>query len=83
MVERVSEIVNSAVSVMREIAAAWHYISDIMALLEILKLISAHGAIEGLVLWVVSSVVSASIAELLESILPTPLRILLRRLGVL
>jgi hypothetical protein len=45
MVENISEIVNNAVSAIREFVAVWHYVSDTMALLEIIQLISAHGAV--------------------------------------
>jgi hypothetical protein len=66
----------------RELIAVWHYVSDIFALLEILNLMSSHGPIEGLVIWLISSALSAFLAELLKSYLPTPLRILLRGLGI-
>ena len=66
----------------RELIAIWHYVSDIFVLVEILNIMSSHGPIEGLVIWLISSALSAFIAELLKSYLPTPLRILLRILGL-
>jgi hypothetical protein len=69
------------ISTIREIVAIWHYISDIMAVLELLQLISAHGTYEGLTLWVASAITSALIAEIFQAMIPTPLRILFHRLG--
>jgi hypothetical protein len=66
----------------RELIAIWHYVSDIFALLEILNLMSSHGPIDGLMIWLISSALSAFFAELFKSYLPTPLRILLKGLGI-
>jgi hypothetical protein len=83
MAETISEIISGAIKFIREIVAIWHYVSDIMALIEILQLISAHGAVDGLIIWLASSIVSGFLAELLESLLPTPLRPILRKLGII
>jgi hypothetical protein len=80
-VNRISFAISGLIYAIREIVALWHYISDIMALLEILQLISAHGTFEGLALWMGSAIASAVIAELFQSLIPTPLRILLRKVG--
>jgi hypothetical protein len=66
----------------REIIAIWHYLSDIMAVLEILQLVSANGTFEGLALWMGSAIASAVIAEIFQSLIPTPLRLFLGRLGL-
>jgi hypothetical protein len=77
----ISSVVSGLIYTIREIVALWHYLSDIMALLEILQLISAHGTFEGLALWMGSAIASALIAEVFQSLIPTPLRILFRALG--
>jgi hypothetical protein len=53
-----------------------------MALLEIFQLISANGTFEGLALWLGSAIASAIIAEVVQSFIPTPLRIFFRRVGL-
>lgn len=76
-------ILDEIFRVIKELVAIWHYISDILVIAEILQLVSEHGTIEGLVLWLVSSIVSGLLAELLQSLIPTPLRLILRRLGII
>lgn len=65
----------------REFVAIWHYISDVLALIEFIQLISGNGLLGGLVLWVVSASISGLIAEFFESMIPTPLRIFFNKMG--
>jgi hypothetical protein len=76
-------VLDEFLRVIREFVALWHWISDILAVTEILQLVSEHGVIGSLALWLVSSIVSGLLAELLQSLIPTPLRPILRRLGVI
>jgi hypothetical protein len=81
MGENISSIFGGLFATVREAMAIWHYISDIMALLELLQLISAQGTFEGIALWMGSAIVSALLAEIFQAMIPTPLRIVFRRLG--
>lgn len=75
-----SKTIKELVELIKELIAVWHYISDILAILEVVNLISTHGTYEGLILWIVSAMVSGVIAEVFESVIPTPLRVILKEL---
>lgn len=71
-------ITHSIIDNLAEILALAHWFSDLVFLLTLFQLMSGHGIIEGYVLWLVSSLTSSivcgALAELLASIIPTPLR---------
>ena len=75
--------ITEILEVIKEIIAIFHYISDIMAILELLKLMSMHGSVEGFIIWSITALISGFIAEFLQSNLPTPIRIILKKLDVI
>jgi hypothetical protein len=56
-----------------------HYFSDFMVTIFLYNLIFEGGSVGAALIWLVIGLISAVIAELLKSKLPTPLRLILRR----
>jgi len=55
----------------KELIALWHWLSNLVAFL---TLISEKGITEGSLLWIISSVISGIIAELVGTFIPSYLR---------
>ena len=79
MAEIFSDVIKELIGFIREFFAIIHYFSDFMAIIELYMLIYENGAVGRVIVWLLVALVSAVIAELLKSHLPTPLRIILRR----
>ena len=78
-----SGVIEEIVKFIRESSAIIHYFSDIMAVISFYNLIYEHGAVGTIIIWLITALISAVIAELLKSHLPTPLRIVLHKAGIL
>jgi hypothetical protein len=74
-----SGLMRELVGFVREFFAIMHYFSDLMVAILVYNLIFENGAVGILLVWFVIGLISAVIAELLKSKLPTPLRLILRR----
>jgi hypothetical protein len=74
-----SDLIKEIAGLIREFFAILHYFSDIMAAILIYNLIFESGAAGLIFIWLVIGLISAVLAELLKSKLPTPLRILVSR----
>jgi hypothetical protein len=74
-----SDLIKEIAGLIREFFAILHYFSDIMAVILIYNLIFESGAAGLIFIWLVIGLISAVLAELLKSKLPTPLRILVSR----
>jgi hypothetical protein len=74
-----SDLVKEIAGLIREFFAILHYFSDFMAVILIYNLIFENGTVGIVLIWLVIGLISAVIAELLKSKLPTPLRIILNR----
>lgn len=74
-----SNAIRELVGFIRESAAIIHYFSGIMIIITLFNAIFEHGNAVGIMLWLIIALISAAIAELLKSKLPTPLRIILQR----
>ena len=74
-----SDLIKEIAGLLREFFAILHYFSDIMAAILIYNLIFESGAAGLIFIWLVIELISAVLAELLKSKLPTPLRILVSR----
>jgi hypothetical protein len=74
-----SDVMHELIGFIRESAAIIHYFSDIVIVITIYNTIFEHGDAGAIILWLLIALISAVIAELLKSRLPTPLRILLQR----
>jgi len=55
----------------KELIAIWHWFSNLVAFL---TAISEHGVTEGVILWLLSSLVTAIISEIVETLIPSYLR---------
>ena len=74
-----SGLMRELVGFVREFFAVIHYFSDFMVAILIYNLIFEGGNVGIILVWFVIGLISAVIAELLKSKLPTPLRIILSR----
>jgi hypothetical protein len=83
MADTISNAVKELIEFIREASAIIHYFSDFIAIISLYNIIFEHGAVGTVIVWVVIALISAVIAELLKSHIPTPLRIVLRRKGIL
>ena len=79
MASMFSDLMKEIVGLIREFSAIIHYFSDFMAAILIYNLIFENGTVGIVLIWLVIGLISAVIAELLKSKLPTPLRIILSR----
>ncbi len=83
MTETISDAIKELIAFIREASAIIHYFSDLMAIILLYNIIFEHSAAGAIIVWVITALISAVIAELLKSHIPTPLRIVLRRKGIL
>ncbi len=67
------------VSFIREAFAIIHYFSDLMTIISLYNMLFEQGTGGTVIIWVITSIISGFVAELLKSHLPTPLRIILNR----
>ena len=74
-----SAVTKELIGFIREASAIIHYFSDVVAVISIYNIIFEHGEGVTVIIWVITALISAFIAELLKSKLPTPLRIIIRR----
>jgi hypothetical protein len=81
--ETISDVIKELVGFIREASAIVHYFSDLMAVISVYNIIFEHGTAGAVIIWLITALISGVIAELLKSRLPTPLRIVLRRRGIL
>lgn len=79
MAVTLSTVVKELIGFIGEASAIIHYFSDVVVVISIYNIIFEHGAVTTIIIWVIIALISAFIAELLKSKLPTPLRIIFRR----
>jgi len=79
MAVTLSAVVKELIGFIGEASAIIHYFSDVVVVISIYNIIFEHGAVTTIIIWVIIALISAFIAELLKSKLPTPLRIIFRR----
>jgi hypothetical protein len=78
MIKSFSNVTRELVGFIRESSAIIHYFSDIMVIISLHTIIFEQGELATFILWLTIALISAIIAEVLKSHLPTPLRIALR-----
>jgi hypothetical protein len=83
MATSASDAIRELVGFIRESAAIIHYFSDIIIVITLYNAIFEHGDAQIIILWLLIALISAVIAEVLKSRLPTPLRILWQRRNIL
>jgi hypothetical protein len=81
MAENFSDIMKELIRFMGEASAIIHYFSDLMAIISIYSAVFENSSVGAVVIWFVTALISAIIAELLKSRLPTPMRIVLQRIS--
>ncbi len=79
MADTFSAVTKELIGFIREASAIIHYFSDVVVVISIYNIIFEHGEGVTVIIWVITALISAFIAELLKSKLPTPLRIIIRR----
>lgn len=77
-----SAVTKELVGFIREASAIIHYFSDVVVFISIYNIIFEHGAVVTFIIWAIIALISAFVAELLKSKLPTPLRIIFRRKSI-
>jgi len=82
MAEMFSDVMKELIEFIREFFAILHYFSDFIVAILIHKLIFEFGAVGIVLIWLMIALISAVIAELLKSKLPTSLRIILNRKSI-
>jgi hypothetical protein len=82
MAETISDVIKELIRFIGEASAIIHYFSDIMIVISVYNIIFEHGAVSTVIIWLITAAISAAIAELLKSRLPTPLRIAFRRKSI-
>ena len=80
---RMANVITELIGFIRETSAIVHYFSDIVVVILVYNVIFEHGDATTIIVWVLTALISAVIAELLKSRLPTPLRIVFRRKSIL
>ena len=83
MAEIISDVIKELIRFVGEASAIVHYFSDIMVVISVYNVIFEHGSAGAIIIWLITAVISAVIAELLKSRLPTPLRIVFRRKSII
>jgi hypothetical protein len=79
MVDTLSAVIKELIGFIGEASAIIHYFSYVVVVISIYNIIFEYGAVITIIIWVIIALISAFIAELLKSKLPTPLRIVFRR----
>jgi hypothetical protein len=80
---RMADVITELIGFIREASAIVHYFSDIVVVILVYNVIFERGDAGTIIIWVLTALISAVIAELLKSRLPTPLRIVFRRKSIL
>ena len=83
MTASASDVMHELVGFIIESSAIIHYFCDIVMVITLYTAIFEHGDVQTIILWLLIALISAVIAELLKSRLPTPLRILRQRRNIL
>lgn len=73
----ISGLIKEVVGFIREAAAIIHYFSIIVAVILIYNLILSQDTVGVIVAWLITAMLSAVVAELLKSRIPTLLRMVL------
>jgi hypothetical protein len=81
MAETLSNITKELRGFIGEASAIIHYFSDLMTILSIYSTVFENSSAGAVIIWLVTALISATIAELLKSRLPTPLRIVIRKIS--
>jgi hypothetical protein len=79
MADTLSAVIKELIGFIGEASAIIHYFSDVVVVISIYNIIFEYGAVITIIIWIIIALISAFIAELLKSKLPTPLRIVFRR----
>jgi len=79
MTETSSQLLRELVRFIRESSAIVHYFSDFMVAISLYNVIFENGVVGAFINWLLVALLSAVIAELLKSQLPTPLRVIFMR----
>jgi hypothetical protein len=79
MARNLSNITKELMGFIGNASAIVHYFSDLMTILSLYSAIFENSSAGAIIIWLVAALVSATIAELLKSPLPTPMRIVLRK----
>ena len=82
MAETISAVIRELIRFIGEASAIIHYFSDIVVVISVYNIIFEHGTVSPVIIWLIIAAISAAIAELLKSRLPTPLRIVFRRKSI-
>ena len=83
MAGTLSEVIKELIEFIREASAIIHYFSDVVVIISIYNIIFEQGTGVMVIIWVITALISAFIAELLKAHIPTPLRIVFRRKSIL
>ena len=83
MAGTLSEVIKELIEFIREASAIIHYFSDVVVIISIYNIIFEQGTGVMVIIWVITALISAFIAELLKAHIPTPLRIIFRRKSIL
>ena len=78
-----NSVIKELIGFIGDASAIVHYFSDAVAIITLYNIIFEHGTAVMIILWILIALLSAVIAELLKSRLPTPLRIAFRRKSIL
>jgi hypothetical protein len=78
-----SKVIKELVEFVREASAITHYFSDIVIVISVYNIIFEQIEAGTIIIWVIIALITAVIAELLKSHIPTPLRIVFRRKSIL
>ena len=82
MAETISGVIKELIRFIGEASAIIHYFSDIVIVISVYNIIFEQGTVSMVIIWLIIAAISAAIAELLKSRLPTPLRIAFRRKSI-
>jgi hypothetical protein len=82
MAEMLSEVMKELIGFIKDFFAIIHYFSDVVVVISVYNLIFENGTFGGAAIWLMIALISAVIAELLKSKIPTPLRIILNRKSI-
>jgi hypothetical protein len=83
MAETISAVIKELIRFIGEASAIIHYFSDIVIVIAVYNIIFEKGTVSTVIIWLITAAISAAIAELLKSRLPTPLRIVFRRKSII
>jgi hypothetical protein len=78
-----ADVITELIGFIREASAIVHYFSDIIVIISVYNVIFEQGDAVTIIVWVLTALIAAVIAELFKSRLPTPLRLVFRRKSIL